>query len=100
MRIKAADYEKLQQRFREYYTGDSFRHDTESTSLQQAYALFDLPENASFSDVKRRYRELVKEHHPDIIRGKGLGEEYVRQATAKLQAINHAYRLIREKSGD
>jgi DnaJ like chaperone protein len=44
--------------------------------------------------VKRVYRTLVAEHHPDRLIAKGVPEELIDIATARMQAINHAYNKI------
>lgn len=59
------------------------------------YAVLNLPKSAEFSEVKRRYRELVKQYHPDILMGRGESEEIIERSTKKLQEINEAYEMIK-----
>lgn len=47
-------------------------------------------------EVRRRYRELVREHHPDRHIAAGVPEEMVEIATRRLQKINEAYDRIME----
>lgn len=64
------------------------------------YAVLNLPQNAPFSDVKKRYRELVKKYHPDILMGRGESEEIIERSTRKLQEINEAYEEIKASSAN
>jgi DnaJ like chaperone protein len=50
-------------------------------------------------DLKRRYREMVKENHPDRHIAAGVPEEMVEIATLRLAAINAAYdRIARDRA--
>lgn len=47
-------------------------------------------------EIRRRYRELVREHHPDRHIAAGVPEEMIELATQRLQKINEAYDRIME----
>lgn len=49
--------------------------------------------------VKRRYRTLVKEYHPDRISSKGLPEEFIEVAEAKFREIQKAYEAVKQERG-
>lgn len=51
-----------------------------SPSLKQAYAVLDLNESASTSEIKKAYRRLLSQHHPDKLVAKGLPEEMMKIA--------------------
>ena len=55
-----------------------------------------LAPGAKPDDVRKRYRELVREHHPDRHIAAGVPEEMVELATERLQKINEAYERIME----
>jgi curved DNA-binding protein CbpA len=57
------------------------------------YQVLDVPPNATSSQIKRRWRELAREHHPD--RAAGDTEEAGR-LTARMARINAAYDLLRD----
>ena len=59
--------------------------------LYQALTVFDLKATSSKEDVKKRYRELIKKHHPDK---HPKNEESQRLATEKFCTITEAYRTI------
>jgi DnaJ like chaperone protein len=62
------------------------------------YTILGVDRRASEDEVKRTYRLLVRENHPDSLIARGVPEEFVRLANDKLAAINGAYdRIIRER---
>jgi DnaJ like chaperone protein len=58
------------------------------------YVVLGLMPGADLAEVKRVYRSLVAEHHPDRLIAKGVPEELIDIATARMQAINQAYNKI------
>ncbi len=58
------------------------------------YLVLGLVPEAQDAEIKRVYRRLVLEHHPDRLMAKGVPEELVSIATARVAAINVAYDQI------
>lgn len=58
------------------------------------YIVLGLAPTADAAEVKRVYRLLVAEHHPDRLIAKGVPEELISLATARMAAINDAYARI------
>jgi DnaJ like chaperone protein len=58
------------------------------------YMVLGLTPGAGRDEVRRVYRSLVAEHHPDRLIAKGVPEELIDIATARMQAINQAYNQI------
>jgi len=79
--------------------GSFHRNSVKESSLTHAYALLDIDSDASNDAVKKAYRSLVREHHPDIIKAQGASDEYLKVATEKVQEINAAYELIKKMRG-
>jgi len=66
--------------------------------MDDAYAILNISPGANLSEVKRAYRKLMSQHHPDKLVSKGLPEEMMKVATQKTQEIRAAYeRIINEK---
>ena len=63
--------------------------------LDAAFALLGLSPDASFPEVKKSYRRLMNQNHPDKLVAKGLPEEMIELATAKTRDIKAAYELIK-----
>ncbi len=58
------------------------------------FMVLGLAPTADRAEVKRVYRLLVAEHHPDRLIAKGVPEELIDVATARMAAINNAYNQI------
>lgn len=63
------------------------------------YDVLGVAPNASDDDVKRRYRDLAREHHPDALTAKGVPPEFLAASARRLAAINAAYDAIRAERG-
>lgn len=70
-----------------------------TTSLEDAYAILGVDKSASDAEVKKAYRRLMSQHHPDKLVAKGLPEEMIKDATEKTQQIKDAYEQIKESRG-
>ena len=68
-------------------------------SLGEAYQVLGVKEAASDQEVKKAYRRLMSEHHPDKLAARGVPEEMIRVATEKTAEISKAYDMIKEARG-
>jgi len=75
------------------------RYSSVATSPNQAYSVLNLTSHATDDEVKKAYRKLSVEFHPDTIASKGLPEEFTRFATEKFRAIQDAYESIKKERG-
>ena len=71
------------------------RGTTGSLTIAAAYAIIGVDENTTDKDVKKAYRRLMSQHHPDKLVAKGLPEEMIKDATEKTQKIKAAYDFIK-----
>lgn len=79
--------------------GSFHRHSVKENSIDQAYALLGISAEATNDEVKKAYRALVREYHPDIIKSQGASDDYLKEATEKVQEINAAYEMIKKARG-
>lgn len=102
LRISRFDYERLkiqlQARQRFQGRGSYTKNTPQKTSLQDAYGVLGLTPSASKAEVKKAYRRLMSQNHPDKLVAKGLPEEMMRLAKEKTQKISKAYETI-QKAG-
>ncbi|MDH5326385.1 MAG: co-chaperone DjlA [Gammaproteobacteria bacterium] len=69
------------------------------TTLNDAYAVLGVTKSADNDEVKKAYRRLMNQHHPDKLVAKGLPEEMMKLATEKTQEIKKAYETVKESRG-
>ena len=67
--------------------------------INQAYAALGLKENASDQEIKRAYRKLVRQYHPDKLVSQGLPDEMMDMAKKRVREINTAYDQIKSTRG-
>ncbi len=83
-----------------YQQGPGNRRNAASVApLSQAYAKLGLKEGASDAEVKKAYRKLVSQYHPDKLISRGLPEEMMEVAKIRVREINTAYDQIKQAKG-
>ena len=68
-------------------------------SLPGAYRALGLDAAATNDEVKKAYRRLMNQHHPDKQAARGLPESMLEAAKERTHEIRAAYELIRERRG-
>jgi DnaJ like chaperone protein len=68
-------------------------------SLKQSYDSLGLKEGASAQEIKRAYRKLVSQYHPDKLVSQGLPEEMMEMSKKRVREINAAYDKIKASKG-
>lgn len=63
------------------------------------YDVLRLAPEATDVEIRKQYRKLVADNHPDKLMGRGVPPEFVDIATCKLAAINAAYDTIAKERG-
>ncbi len=77
-----------------YQQNSQYQHRTSGPTVEDAYKVLGVSANDDQKTVKRAYRRLMNEHHPDKLVSKGLPEEMMEMAKEKAQQIQAAYDLI------
>jgi DnaJ like chaperone protein len=68
-------------------------------SLEQSYAALGIKADASAQEIKRAYRKLVSQYHPDKLVSQGLPEEMMEMSKKRVREINAAYDKIKASKG-
>jgi DnaJ like chaperone protein len=66
------------------------------SKLDDAYTALGLESDASVAEIKRAYRRLISENHPDKLAAKGLPQSMRDMAEERAREINVAYELIKQ----
>ena len=72
------------------------RRPPQRDELADAYKIIGVDASASDAEVKKAYRRLMSEHHPDRLAAKGLPESMRAVAEQKTSEITRAYDLIKQ----
>jgi len=62
--------------------------------LESAYGALGVNMDADKTEVKKAYRKLVNQYHPDKVQGQGLPPEFINAATEYFKRIHTAYEYI------
>ena len=65
--------------------------------LDKYYAVLQCEPESTNEEVKRQYRKMVQEYHPDKIAAKGLPDEFTKFANDKFREIQEAYETIKKE---
>lgn len=68
-------------------------------SIKEYFEILGCDENATNAEIKKAYRQKVKEFHPDTIMGKNLPESFIKFANEQMRLITESYEEIRKYRG-
>lgn len=99
--FKRFEFERLLARatagsFYSQYRETNTNNDNTKQFIAESYKLLGVDENCSDTELKKAYRRLMSQHHPDKLVSKGLPEEMMKLATEKTQEIKDAYERIKQ----
>lgn len=79
--------------------GQQHTKQSSATALSDAYQALGVQASDTDQQVKRAYRKLMSQHHPDKLMGQGVPEDMIQVATEKAKEIQLAYDLIKQHRG-
>ncbi|KAA6045376.1 MULTISPECIES: co-chaperone DjlA [Pantoea] len=80
-------------------SGGGWQQTKRGPTLEDACSVLGVKSSDDNTTIKRAYRKLMSEHHPDKLVAKGLPPEMMEMAKQKAQEIQAAYDLIRKEKG-
>jgi DnaJ like chaperone protein len=90
-----------QEQFRSQQNQSSHQHTQHTTQsgIEYAFMILRVSPSANKTEVKRAYRKLMSQHHPDKLIAQGLPEYKIKEANAMTQKISKAYEEILKYKG-
>ncbi|RVU86139.1 co-chaperone DjlA [Leucothrix sargassi] len=79
--------------------GGSAQSSNPTQSIDAAYQALGVEKTVADADLKRAYRKLMKEFHPDRLMGQGLPDDMIKVATERSKEIQAAYDMIKKSRG-
>ena len=67
--------------------------------LTDPYTVLGVSRDMTDAEIKKVYRRLIRENHPDTLIAKGMPEEFVEVANGKMASINAAYDRVSKDRG-
>lgn len=67
-----------------------------ATALDEAYKALGVSKDSSDAEIKRAYRKLMSQYHPDKLMGQGMPEDMIAMATEQAKEIQLAHDLIKK----
>ena len=67
-----------------------------ATALDDAYKALGVTKDSTDQEIKRAYRKLMSQYHPDKLMGQGVPEDMIQVATEQAKEIQLAYDLIKK----
>ena len=65
-------------------------------ALEDAYKALGVTKDSTDQEIKRAYRKLISQYHPDKLIGQGLPEDMIAMATEQAKEIQLAHDLIKQ----
>jgi len=101
--MPAAVFERMLRMIQAQYSfhqqGGAGEAQPSANQLELAYEVLGVESDASNAEIKRAYRKLISENHPDKLIGQGMPEDMVKMATERSQEIRAAYEQIKKSRG-
>ena len=75
---------------------EGIKESRKSSDKLNPYIVLGCSSNDDFITIRKKYLQLSKEHHPDILMNKGVPIEVIEESKKKMRAINSAFDQIKK----
>jgi DnaJ like chaperone protein len=79
-----------------HFAGGQASGANSAAALGDAYKALGVSKDSTDQEIKRAYRKLISQYHPDKLMGQGLPEDMIAMATEQAKEIQLAYDLIQK----
>ena len=77
----------------------SGEREPDKNDLDKAYQALGVTAKDNDAHIKKAYRKLMSQYHPDKLIGQGVPEDMIKTATERSQEVQRAYQLIKKHRG-
>lgn len=70
-----------------------------ASALDDAYKALGVTRDSTDAEIKRAWRKLISQYHPDKLIGQGMPEDMIAMATEQAKEIQVAYDLVKKSRG-
>jgi DnaJ like chaperone protein len=78
---------------------ERLRASYDTSEKSSPYEIIGVTSDAPENEIKKAYRKLIVENHPDKLMAQGMPQEFIDLANEKMAAINSAYDTIKKQRG-
>ena len=75
---------------------NSIKESRKSSDKLNPYLVLESSPSDDLQTIRKRYIQLSKEHHPDLLLSKGVPEEVIEESKKTMRAINSAWEQIQK----
>lgn len=94
--LPESQVDQLEAMLRGAHAGQAGSQRSTAQQTEDAYKVMGVSPSISDAELKKVYRKLMSENHPDKLAGRGLPESMREMAEQRTQEITHAYDVIKE----
>ena len=76
-------------------THGGYQGESQASLIKKYSQVLGVSEDANLAEIKKAYRKLAKEYHPDKFAAENMPEQYVEFANKKIAEINEAYEYLK-----
>lgn len=101
LQIDFSTYKSIVDKYKTDESSDSSSgsYTNHNLNIDECYQILELKKEDTNSDIKKNYRNLVRQYHTDMLSSKDLPQDMIKFAEEKLKMINSAYEKIKKYRG-
>ena len=61
------------------------------------YQVLGVSRNTTIEEIKKKWKQLAINHHPDLLMSQGVPEDLIQKSTSRLKEINNAWDIIQNQ---
>ena len=75
---------------------NSIKESRKSSDKLNPYIVLESKPEENLQTIRKKYLQLSKEHHPDLLISKGVPQEVIAESKKKMRAINSAWDQVQK----